>query len=95
MKNFEYRLLKLDSSVFKGIDYQKLNDQLNHLGIQGWEVVSTVSLTSAGSTTGLLITLSAKWGGRAGTKKSQPTKGGLTLKNRRQENAYARSVMGT
>ncbi|MDO7883759.1 DUF4177 domain-containing protein [Hymenobacter cheonanensis] len=57
MKKYEYYLLRSDSGVFKGIDYEKLNNQLNHLGIQGWEVVSTVSLTAAGSVTGLLITL--------------------------------------
>jgi len=63
MKNFEYRLLKPERGVFEGIDYQKLNDQLNQVGMQGWEVVSTVSLTSAGSTTGLLVTLKREVGG--------------------------------
>jgi hypothetical protein len=57
MKKFEYRLLEVNSSVFKGIDYEKLHAQLNHLGIQGWELVSTVALDSAGSTTSLLVTL--------------------------------------
>lgn len=57
MKKFEYQLLRTDNGVFRGIDYEKFNDQLNHLGIQGWEVVSTVGLASAGSTTSLLVTL--------------------------------------
>lgn len=57
MKKFEYRLLNLDSGVFKGIDFGRLNDQLSQLGFQGWELVSMVSLTSAGSTTSLLVTL--------------------------------------
>jgi len=63
MKKFEYRLLDTTSGFFSGIEYQKLTDQLNHLGSQGWEVVSTVNLTSAGSTTGLLVTLKRKVGG--------------------------------
>jgi hypothetical protein len=62
MKKFEYQLLRTDNGVFRGIEYEKLNNQLNHLGIQGWEVISTVSLTAAGSTTSLLITLKREIG---------------------------------
>ena len=58
MKKFEYRLLNTESGLFKGIDYQALNDRLNHLGIQGWEVISTVSITNSdGQTASLLTTL--------------------------------------
>jgi hypothetical protein len=57
MKKFEYQLLRTDNGVFRGIEYEKLNNRLDYLGMQGWEVVSTVSLTSGGSTTSLLITL--------------------------------------
>lgn len=57
MKKFEYQLLRTDNGVFRGIEYEKLNNRLDYLGMQGWEVVSTVSLTAGGSTTSLLITL--------------------------------------
>ena len=57
MKKFEYRMLDTNNSIFKGIDYKELNERLNHLGSQGWEVVSTVSLLVGGQTTSLLTTL--------------------------------------
>ncbi|GAB3636343.1 hypothetical protein GCM10027422_19330 [Hymenobacter arcticus] len=57
MKKVEYRLLDTNNSIFKGIDYKELNDQLNRLGSQGWEVVSTTSILVGGQTTSLLITL--------------------------------------
>ena len=58
MKKFEYKLLDANDSVFKGLDYQKLHEQLNHFGILGWEVVSTVSVTASGGLTDhLLVTL--------------------------------------
>ena len=57
MKKFEYRMLDTNNSIFKGIDYKELNERLNHLGGQGWEVVSTVSLLVGGQTTSLLTTL--------------------------------------
>ncbi len=62
MKKFEYQLLDSNSSLFKGIDYKELYDQLNRLGSQGWEVISTVSLTSGGQTTSLLTTLKRELG---------------------------------
>lgn len=57
MKKFEYRMLDTNNSIFKGIDYKELNERLNQLGSQGWEVVSTVSITTGGQTTSLLTTL--------------------------------------
>ncbi len=57
MKKFEYHLLKINSSFFKGIDYEELQARLNHLGNLGWEVISTTSLTTTGTTTSLLVTL--------------------------------------
>ncbi|OGX88822.1 DUF4177 domain-containing protein [Hymenobacter coccineus] len=57
MKKFEYRLLEVNRSFFSGIDSPELTEHLNLLGTQGWEVVSTVALTSGGSTASLLITL--------------------------------------
>jgi hypothetical protein len=57
MKKFEYHLLDTNNSLFKGIDYQDLHEQLNRLGSQGWEVISTISLTAGGQTTSLLTTL--------------------------------------
>ncbi len=59
MKKFEYCLLNPDKSFFTGIDYEELTQRLNHLGRQGWEVVSTVGITAGmgGQMTGLLITL--------------------------------------
>ena len=58
MKKFEYKLLAANRSMFKGVDYQKLHEQLSHLGILGWEVVSTVSVTASGGLTDhLLVTL--------------------------------------
>ncbi|MGI4760672.1 MAG: DUF4177 domain-containing protein [Janthinobacterium lividum] len=57
MKKFEYLLLNTDNGIFKGIDYQNLNNQLTYLGAQGWEVVSTVSVSNtAGQTANLLTT---------------------------------------
>ena len=57
MKKLEYRLLDTNNSIFKGIDYKELTEQLNRLGSLGWEVVSTVSITAGGQTTSLLTTL--------------------------------------
>ncbi|RZK25881.1 MAG: DUF4177 domain-containing protein [Hymenobacter sp.] len=57
MKKFEYRMLDTNNSIFKGIDYKELSEQLSRLGSQGWEVVSTVSITAGGQTTSLLTTL--------------------------------------
>ncbi|RZK24074.1 MAG: DUF4177 domain-containing protein [Hymenobacter sp.] len=57
MKKFEYRLLNPESGVFKGYDYDKLATQLNQLGSQGWEVVSTVSAAAGNQINSLLITL--------------------------------------
>ncbi len=59
MKKFEYRLLNPERGFFNGIDYEELTQRLNHLGSQGWEVVSTVGITAGvgGQMTGLLITL--------------------------------------
>ncbi len=59
MKKFEYRLLNPEKGFISGIDYEELTQHLNHLGSQGWEVVSTVGITAgmAGQMTGLLITL--------------------------------------
>jgi hypothetical protein len=57
MKKFEYQLLRVDSGTFRGIEYEKLSNQLNHLGMLGWEVISTVNLAAAGTTTSLLFTL--------------------------------------
>jgi hypothetical protein len=57
MKKFEYFVLETNSVIFKGIDQEELAHQLTRLGSAGWEVVSTVSITAAGSTVGLLTTL--------------------------------------
>lgn len=56
MKKFEYLLLTTDNGIFKGIDYQKLNNQLTQLGFQGWEVVSTVAVSNTGGQTAYLLT---------------------------------------
>ena len=57
MKKYEYLLLTPESSVFKGYNYQKINEQLNQLGSLGWEVVSTASVPAGSQLDGLLITL--------------------------------------
>lgn len=57
MKKFEYFVLETTSAFFNGIDREQLASQLTRLGGAGWEVVSTVSITAGGSTTGLLTTL--------------------------------------
>ena len=57
MKKFEHHLLKINSSLFKGIDCEEVQARLNHLGNLGWEVISTTSLTTTGTTTSLLVTL--------------------------------------
>lgn len=33
MKKFEYKLLRVDCGTFRGIEYSKLSDQLNQLGV--------------------------------------------------------------
>ncbi len=57
MKKFEYHLLEVKSGFFSGLNQKEFTDQLNELGSRGWEVVTTVSVTAAGSTTSLLVTL--------------------------------------
>jgi hypothetical protein len=57
MKKFEYHLLKVESGFFNGLDYKQFNEQLNQLGSEGWEVVSTVGISSASQATDLLFTL--------------------------------------
>jgi len=57
MKKFEYQLLSSENGVFRGIEYEKLTAKLNQLGQLGWEVVTTTSLPTAGTTTSVLITL--------------------------------------
>lgn len=57
MKTFEYLVLDTNSSIFKGIDYKQVHKELNLLGSQGWEVVSTVAITAGGQTASLLTTL--------------------------------------
>jgi len=57
MKNFEYFVLETASAFFKGIDREQFASQLTRLGSAGWEVVSTVTITAGGNTTGLLTTL--------------------------------------
>ncbi|MBJ6144658.1 DUF4177 domain-containing protein [Siccationidurans sp. BT559] len=38
-------------------DYKQLNEHLNQLGALGWEMVSMLSVTTAGTATSFLITL--------------------------------------
>jgi hypothetical protein len=57
MKKLEYQILEIKSSFWGGFDQSAITDQLNELGKLGWEVVTTASLTAAGTTTSLLVTL--------------------------------------
>jgi len=57
MKKFEYKLIDTKSGFFSGFDYKQLNEHLNQLGALGWEMVTMVSVTAAGSSTSFLITL--------------------------------------
>lgn len=45
MENFEYKILFSDAKGFLGgkVDQTKLSDEMNKLGIEGWELVSSVS----------------------------------------------------
>ncbi|RYC71824.1 MULTISPECIES: DUF4177 domain-containing protein [Spirosoma] len=65
MKRFEYLTLEVDTSGFwnNKIDSQQLNDKLNELGREGWEVTSTVDLNRPqGATKGLLVILKREIG---------------------------------
>ncbi|MFD1467168.1 DUF4177 domain-containing protein [Hymenobacter caeli] len=58
MRKFEYRLLDVNGGFFGGLDYQGLNDHLNALGREGWEVVAVVETDFTRSQArGLLVTL--------------------------------------
>jgi len=57
MKKFEYKLLNSENGVFRGLEYEKLTAQLNQLGQLGWEVITTTTIASVGTTTSVFITL--------------------------------------
>lgn len=57
MKKFEYKLLDTKSGLFSGFDYKQINEHLNQLGALGWEMVTMLSVTTAGTAASFLITL--------------------------------------
>ena len=53
MEQFEYKILSTDAKGFLGgkVDNDTFNNELNKLGMQGWELVNTVAMAqSYGST---------------------------------------------
>ncbi|MFK7771406.1 MAG: DUF4177 domain-containing protein [Saprospiraceae bacterium] len=54
MKQFEYKNLKIETeySLFQGskIYDEELTQQMNQLGLKGWELVSTIDSNSNGRT---------------------------------------------
>lgn len=63
MDKFEYKTLFTDAKgVFGGkVDQYTFQNELNELGLQGWELVSTVSATqSYGSTRWIISTFKRK-----------------------------------
>lgn len=42
MKRFEYKVEKIEISLFKGLNTPELEKRMNVLGMSGWELVSTV-----------------------------------------------------
>ena len=59
MEKFEYKTLFAETTGFFGgeADRNKFQSELNELGAQGWELVSTVTTASSGGMTRLLISL--------------------------------------
>lgn len=51
MKKFEYKTLKIEPKGFWGtrLDTDEIDNILNELGIQGWELVSMQDLSISGS----------------------------------------------
>lgn len=48
MKKFEYNIISLQDEGFWSVefDWGKLNEELNSLGAEGWEVVSAVDINT-------------------------------------------------
>ncbi len=43
MKRFEYKVEKIEISLFKGLNTPELEKRMNVLGMSGWELVSVAS----------------------------------------------------
>ena len=43
MKRFEYKVEKIEISLFKGLNTPELEKRMNILGMSGWELVSVAS----------------------------------------------------
>ncbi len=59
MEKFEYKTLLTDVKGFWGgeVDSMAFQSQLNELGAQGWELVSTVATAQSQGTTRLIVSI--------------------------------------
>jgi hypothetical protein len=56
MARWEYRTLQIDQSFWLGkVDKQKLTNELNKLGAQGWELVTTIETNIGHGTTNEIV----------------------------------------
>lgn len=57
--NWEYKTIKLDTYGFFGakVDHGRLEQEMNELGQQGWELVTTLDTNSTGTTTSIVLLL--------------------------------------
>lgn len=54
MKRFEYKVVSV-GSIWKTLDTDKLEEELNILGSQGWELVTKVARSGGSGSTGLIM----------------------------------------
>lgn len=54
---WEYKTIELDFSGFFSakVDEGRLEREMNDLGQQGWELVTTIDIASTGSSTGVVL----------------------------------------
>jgi hypothetical protein len=59
MEKFEYKTLFTDAKGALGgkVDQDAFEDDLNHMGLQGWELVSTVSAAQSYGSTRWIISV--------------------------------------
>lgn len=59
MEKYEYKTLMTDAKGFLGgkVDSDRFEDELNNLGLQGWELVSTVATAQSYGNTRWIISV--------------------------------------
>jgi hypothetical protein len=64
MKRYEYKTmsLKVTGAINKKFDSSEMNNDLNALGAQGWELVSVSTLTCVGDTVSFVAFLKRETG---------------------------------